>query len=569
MGTLVQFLAAGVNGAASGTATFLLRGTASSAAAVLYSDFEGTTQPGTNVIPLDANGAAEVYCDAYVDVQLRSSAGSLLRTVTVGNSAPTVEVQSTSFTGTDYDGDPANTIGEPITLKAILDKWITSAGASNWQTVINGSPINIQAALAGFAGMFINVKDPTYGAEGDGVTDDTTAILAAIAAAQTTGGIVFFPPGTYQVTVINPTAPDVVLMGCGEETSILRGTFASSSLLTFLDNSAGSLKRVTGLGFAASASYQAFIDIEETQKVQIDHCKFIGTNITDAHIRRIDVDGENDISISDCAFTVVAADAAIQNLSDDGECYIAVKSCVFTIDASFVGAVIDGPDITVTESVFDGSACSGAEYHHVDAGSNEVAGRYLGSVSDCTFFDGGSSGFVFRLESLANGSVFVEENNRFFGFTDPVDQDDFGHIYDFTTQISASMLNCICKLGSRAGKILRYTLLTGDGLDSAAPWVVAETLVFTLDAAYVNAADPNTLNLVWPQHKIPPGNACKLVVINNEGGAINCRLLSGVSLSSVALSVADGGKGAWIGEVTQEVAGSPFLAIFGANALAQ
>ena len=38
---------------------------------------------------------------------------------------------------------------------------------------------------------FINVKD--YGAQGDGVSDDTVAIAAAILV----GGIIYFPPGTY------------------------------------------------------------------------------------------------------------------------------------------------------------------------------------------------------------------------------------------------------------------------------------------------------------------------------------------------------------------------------------
>ena len=194
MATLVQFLASGVNGAASGSATFFLRGTASSAQSVMYNEFEGLTQPATNVVTLDSNGAAEVYVDAYVDVELKNSSGTTLRTVTVGNSAPLVEVQSTSFTGTDYDGDPANTIGEPITLKAILDKWITSAGASNWQVLSGGVATNLQTALASVAGIFVNVKDPAYGATGDGVTDDTTAILAAHSAAA--GGIVFFPAGT-------------------------------------------------------------------------------------------------------------------------------------------------------------------------------------------------------------------------------------------------------------------------------------------------------------------------------------------------------------------------------------
>ena len=43
-----------------------------------------------------------------------------------------------------------------------------------------------------------NVKDPTYGAVGDGVTNDTAAIQSAInAAAAAGGGTVFVPPGSY------------------------------------------------------------------------------------------------------------------------------------------------------------------------------------------------------------------------------------------------------------------------------------------------------------------------------------------------------------------------------------
>lgn len=46
--------------------------------------------------------------------------------------------------------------------------------------------------------MSISVKD--FGARGDGVTNDTAAVQAAITYAETIAGTVYFPPGTYKIT---------------------------------------------------------------------------------------------------------------------------------------------------------------------------------------------------------------------------------------------------------------------------------------------------------------------------------------------------------------------------------
>ena len=63
-----------------------------------------------------------------------------------------------------------------------------------------------------------NVKDPLYGATGNGVTDDTIAIQAAITAAQTAyGGIVFLPKGTYIITSTLLITGSVSLVGEGSD----------------------------------------------------------------------------------------------------------------------------------------------------------------------------------------------------------------------------------------------------------------------------------------------------------------------------------------------------------------
>jgi parallel beta-helix repeat protein len=63
-----------------------------------------------------------------------------------------------------------------------------------------------------------NVK--AYGALGDGSTDDTTAIRAAITAATSGGGIVFFPAGTYAISNYLALPSNVWLVGVGEASVI-------------------------------------------------------------------------------------------------------------------------------------------------------------------------------------------------------------------------------------------------------------------------------------------------------------------------------------------------------------
>ena len=80
------------------------------------------------------------------------------------------------------------------------------------QGYYSGKPIN--APIRDFGGQLFNVK--AYGAKGDGVTDDTKAINAAIAALPSGGGRVFFPRGNYIISsVINILAHGVWLVGEG------------------------------------------------------------------------------------------------------------------------------------------------------------------------------------------------------------------------------------------------------------------------------------------------------------------------------------------------------------------
>jgi hypothetical protein len=125
---------------------------------------------------------------------------------------------------------------------AQLDSNITSSSGSALQAVNNLSDLtnkiqartNLGISQGTVAGVNnYNVKD--YGAVGNNIADDTAAIQAAIAAAQATGGQVYFPAGNY---LLNGTAPLNVT-----------GTY-----VTFQGSGVGNTSINIGSGFTGSAA---------------------------------------------------------------------------------------------------------------------------------------------------------------------------------------------------------------------------------------------------------------------------------------------------------------------------
>lgn len=507
---LVQFLAAGVNGAANGSATFVLRGTASSAASVLYTDFEATAQPGTNIITLDANGSAEIYTDAYCDVTLKTSAGATLRTVTIGNAATTVEVISDSFTGTDYSGSPT-AANEPITLAAVLNKWDDSAGADDWKVAVNGVATNLSVAFSAIGGLFFNVKDPTYGAVGDGVTDDTTAIgLAITAAAAAGGGIVFFPASTsfYLVTSLPISAANITLMGVGPRASIIRSATTSANVVVFTDNTATGWKRIIGLGIQGTgANANALFQFENNQNLVVENCDFSCTSYTGPGIRRSSTTGFTVAFFNKCKFTFGASNTfCFLNAADDLSMNWNLTDCYISIPVSFIGDIVEGPDFTVQGCTFDASSVTSGTYTHIAATSNQVAGRYIGRFVNNVFIDGGSSAICFDLTSIATNSDFYEDGNQFVGFTAPSSITATGAIY---TVSHASHDAAKIYLGSRKGRTIE--------LSHASTGAATLSAIAGYEHVFINYTGAGNATLTFNTANMINGAEVSVVLLNSSG----------------------------------------------------
>lgn len=270
---LIAPLVSGVTGAALGKAELYRRGT--SMRATWYASFEGdgANSSGTD-IQLDSYGGAIVYVNELVYVVVKDTAGTPVRSFVAGDSAAAVEVLSDSFTGTDYSTAQTG-VNKPITVKAVLDSWDNSAGADDWNVLVGGSAVTIQNALASTA-LFVNVKAPQFGATGDGATDDTSAINAAITYANSTGlATVWFPPGTYLISAALSVPIGVNLLGSQSEqvqrSQIKRST--SSFKAVDITGATSGTNRISYLAFtdAAAGTDEALFDAPAGGKVTLDH----------------------------------------------------------------------------------------------------------------------------------------------------------------------------------------------------------------------------------------------------------------------------------------------------------
>ena len=122
-----------------------------------------------------------------------------------------------------------------------------------------------------------NVK--SYGATGNGSTDDSAAIQAAINAAAVNGGTVWFPQGTYNSSAVHNVPCNINLLGDGQTTSKIVFTAATNGIVYSWPTYAGNGGFIRDLGINSGGGLGSGIGLVGLTVLnvggfRIDRCNF-------------------------------------------------------------------------------------------------------------------------------------------------------------------------------------------------------------------------------------------------------------------------------------------------------
>ena len=242
---------------------------------------------------------------------------------------------------------------------------VVGSDANAWGSVLNAYLSVAHNADGSIRNLFFNVKDPAYGAVGDGVTDDTAAIQAAITAAQNAGGgTVLLPASTYIISsTLNVTADNVVFLGMGQASIIqTKSTFGAVPMIWYQGpGGTGNFRlgaAVMGLRLVNTAGSTSAIGI------QLDSTYF-------ARIWRVDING------------VYANNIYLNGISGAFGAYTSIRDC--NIGAHPGGATSGGIGILTNNHEFNVIDSCVINWFNIAGGYGIKLQNGSNAVSNCTF----------------------------------------------------------------------------------------------------------------------------------------------------------------------------------------
>lgn len=171
----------------------------------------------------------------------------------VADALDEIAIVAADLTGADTIGAVAAIAAE---IETIADALNGSGLAGALPVIATGSVT--ERTLADRFAEHINVKD--HGATGDGTTDDTTAIQAAITAANaTTHKRLYFPAGTYKYTAQLLWHDGAVWFGDGPEKSVLKLDSTAGNIVAIRTNTTSNVANAKAVTSVTSSSTTATV----------------------------------------------------------------------------------------------------------------------------------------------------------------------------------------------------------------------------------------------------------------------------------------------------------------------
>lgn len=295
--------------------------------------------PGTPGIPPNTTITSE-----WVDV---SSLYSLIATISQTNTGGTLYIDQSNnksaYTSTSVAYMSVEQLVTSVTAQYARIKVVTGSGYTTSGFATLGGTAATETAIVDVGGQEFNVK--AYGAKGDGVTDDSAAILAANAAATAKGGIVFYPPGTYVKTQPVSVSSGVTHVGCGKGVTIILGGVSSGADYSFIGAS-GAL--VTNAGIKdLTLNSQNVSNASCINMYYFENLLFLGVEFLNTGFKFVQnnvstestIDNTN-LLFRDCDFNGSSASSTTEGLTFANTNLVAMEDCSVTMSPNTARSVL-------------------------------------------------------------------------------------------------------------------------------------------------------------------------------------------------------------------------------------
>lgn len=327
-------------------------------------------------------------------------------------------------------------------VQAAIAAVSTSSSAS---TVYNqGSTGAVNTTVAGKLRESVSVKD--FGAVGDGTTDDTAAVQAAVTSCTSLGGSVYVPPGTYLITHLTLVS-NLCLHGAGPGVSTLKQKNASN--LDFIGTTTLNHVTIRDLTFNGNKTNQTSMGagiVLSASDVVITNCE-----VTNFHAYGIYLVNGTGCKISDCTVTSNASVGILGGVAANNYVDLVIANNVVALNGSHGICLGNGSTANVTRAtvtgndvVSNGQSTSGGGGIWANVGSQFVT--IAGNMVSANLGD--NIGIMTSTNTSVTGNVS-------YGATGPtVDPVNSGIAISFGCS-NITVANNICGTNSACGIIVR------------------------------------------------------------------------------------------------------------------